>query len=219
MKFLRSFISAFLGGVSVSFGCAAYHMYFNTSPALASLMFAVSFLVIAIFKFNLFTDKIGHLFDKGKAEKNLETLGITLIGNLLGAFTCGTLFMSQFYDFVTDAAETKITKLDFLSVFFSSVLCGILIYIALHGFRKAGSGFTGSLILVGAIMLIGLCGFEYAVSNAFITGAGISNMSNYSKYGVQIAILWFGSALGNAIGAAAFAYLRKVSDTEESSKK
>ena len=216
MKFLRSFVSAFLGGIAISLGCAAYCLFYGTSPILASFMFAIGFLAVVIFKFDLFTDKMGHLFDKGRTEKNIKTLFTTLFGNLGGAILGGTLLLSKVYDLANPILSDKVLRTDTLALIASSFVCGILIYIGLHGFRKAGSGFTGCLVLVGATMLIGLCGFDYALFNAFLTGAGIRIIGNYSSYAVQLLVLWIGSAIGNAAGAVAFAYLCKFSNKEDS---
>ncbi len=216
MKFLRNFVSAFLGGISVSLGCAAYYLLKDTSPVIASLMFSVGFLVVAVFNFGLFTDRAGHLFGNGKTERNFKTLLISLLGNVSGSLLCGVFFINKLYSTITVIFQEKITSLNVVELFIGSLLCGVLIYTGLHGFRKAGSGFTGSIMLIGSTTLIGLCGFEYSLFNVFLTGAGIEKFSSYSNNALSILALWLISAIGNALGAILFAYLCRFKDSEES---
>ena len=140
MKFLRNFVSAILGGISIGFGSAAYFALKDESLIAAALIFSLGFLAVVVFEFGLFTDKSGYIFTKGQIEHNLSKLFTTLLGNLIGAWLCGAAFCTALYD-VALATIKNMTSCSYFGVFIGAVVCGMLIFIAMHGYRKASSDF------------------------------------------------------------------------------
>ena len=112
-------------------------------------------------------------------------------------------------------------KLDisFANLCIGSILCGMLIYIAMHGFRKSGSGFTGCAILVAAASVISVCDFEYALANTFYIGAAFDNFNNYSKNIGEVFMLTVFVSIGNIIGALFFSALNKLKTSDMEFKK
>lgn len=211
MKILRNFVSALLGGIAIGIGSAAYLVLKDEFPFAAALVFSAGFLAVAVFELGLFTDKSGSVLKKGRIEHNLSKLLITLLGNWAGSMLCGLAFNSKVYDIATGAIQAKVYG-SYLELFVDSVFCGMLIFIAMHGYRKAGNGFTGCTILMGAVSAMALLGTDYAPFNAFITTAGINTFSTYSKFAAQIMAVFVLSAIGNILGAVIFSSLYKFKD-------
>ncbi|MBQ6893170.1 MAG: hypothetical protein IJN48_03100, partial [Clostridia bacterium] len=104
----------------------------------------------------------------------------------------------------------------YLDIFISSLLCGVLIFIAIHGFRKVG-GFAGCAILITASTMIMMCDFEYSLFNVFTVSAGIQNVSSYAALSLPIVAVIFLSAIGNALGAIIFASLYRFKENTDDS--
>ena len=208
MVFIQNFVSAILGGIAVALGSVAYLALFEQSVFAASFLFALGFLMVAIFDLALFTDRVGFLFQKGHIEENVKKLFITLFGNAIGAWIIGFAFMSKY----TAAAKVIFRpKLDYspVSVLVGALVCGALIYVAIHGYRRAGGGMASCLILTVSASIIPLCNLEYAVSNLFYMGAALHKFSLYTSNAFDILFLILLSAAGNALGAMIFSMLYK----------
>ena len=213
MKNIRGFISAILGGFAVSIGCTAYLLLKNESPLIAALMFGTGFLAAVVFGLKLYTDKSGYLFTHGKLERNIVKIIATMLGNIIGAFICGFAVSSRVYQNAYSALKTCITG-SFVDLLIGSFICGILIYIGIHGYRKAG-GFTGCLLLFTSTTMIMLCDFDYALFNIFTVSASFKNLDYITSNIFNIVIAVFIAAIGNAIGAILFATLCKIKDEKD----
>ena len=212
MKNIRSFISAILGGIAVSIGCTANLLLKDDSPLIAAFMFGIGFLAVVVFDLKLFTDKSGYLFTYGRLDKNIIKLIATMFGNIIGAFICGLAVSSRVYENAAIVTETKIAG-SFVDLLVGSLICGMLIYIGVHGYRKAG-GFTGCLLLFTATTMIMLCDFDYAIYNIFSISA-YKNFSYIVEHSFDVVIFVLLSAVGNAFGAIIFATLCKIKDEND----
>lgn len=211
MKFLRNFVSAILGGISIGLGSAAYLALKDNSLIAASLIFSVGFLAVVVFEFGLFTDKSGYLFTKNQIEHNLSRLFTTLLGNLIGAWLCGAAFCSKLYSLASSDIRNMVSC-SYLELFVGSIVCGILIFITMHGYRKAGSGLTACVLLVAAGAAVMLCGGNYVLFNMFLMGIGVKSSTLYSREMLQAMATLVIGAIGNAVGAVVFASLCRFKD-------
>ena len=112
---------------------------------------------------NLFTGKCGFLFqDKIK----LVDLVLILIINLLSGYCIG-LFFSMMDMEVMKAAIDKVTTWDISIAFFlKSLLCGVIMYLAVMMYKKG----TSLGILYGIPLFI-FCGFQHCIANIITLGA------------------------------------------------
>lgn len=214
MKFWKNLVSAILGGISISLGTAAYLAVKQESILAACLLFSMGFLAVAIFEFGLFTDKAGFLFEKGNTENNIKRLLVALTGNIIGSLVAGIALISKVNIPAKEVFTENYYGLDF-GFFLSSILAGALIYIAMHGYRKADGKFASCAILILATAIIPACGLEYVISNTFSIGAALTNANQYTSYFFQIACIEILSAFGNAIGAVAFASLYRLKNASD----
>lgn len=218
MSHLSTFISAILAGIAVALGSAASFILGTDHPVAASFFFGFGMLAVAVFDLHLFTDKISHILDKKNTTKYFLRVFITLLGNVLGAIAIGWTMKGEL-DAPTTAYLAEKFGAPFLEILLNSILCGILIYIAMHGYRKAASGVIGCSVLLGATSIISICDLDYSVFNAFCVGAAFDNYSSYMRKGMEAIIVILFVAVGNCVGALLFALLHKIKDEEIEVKK
>jgi len=154
------------------------------------IIFSLGLLGVCYMGQNLFTGKCGFLFqDKIK----LKDLLIILIVNLLSGYLMGLLYSTIDID-VFNNAINKITTWDVsLAFFIKSILCGIIMYIAVYMYRKGTT-----LGIIFGIPLFIFCGFQHCIAN--IITLGIARTFDMSI---------FISILGNFIGSIAMWYISK----------
>ncbi|MBQ8837214.1 MAG: formate/nitrite transporter family protein [Clostridia bacterium] len=210
MKFLRTLVSALLGGIAVGLSCTAYLLLKGDSPFGAAMVFAMGFLAVGVLDFSLFTDKSGNLFTTGNIEKNISKLLTTLLGNITGVVVCALSVRSQLYSVSNDLAQATISG-SYFELFLNSVLCGMLVYIALHSFRVAG-GFTGSTTLILASISLTLLSSGYSLFNVFILANGVTSFTTFTGNLYKIIVVVFLTAIGNVTGAVIFSLLSKFKD-------
>lgn len=212
MNLLQSFISAILGGIVIALGSAASLILKPDSTLASAVIFSMGFLAVAVFELSIFTDNLGAIFSKNVAKQTKKSLTI-LFGNILGALPVGIALIPKLNKSADVLVKSKY-DISFVELAVGSVLCGMLVYIAMHGFRKSGSGFTGCAILVAASSAISVCGFDYALANIFYIGAAFDKFKSYQNNIGEVLILVLFVSLGNAIGAMIFSLLNELKSEE-----
>lgn len=164
------------------------------------VIFSLGLLGVCYMGLNLFTGKCGFLFqDKIKITDLLTILVVNLIaGYLIGLMysTCDTT--------VVDNSIAKVATWEIsISFFIKSLLCGIIMYIAVYMYRKG----TPLGILFGIPLFI-FCGFQHCIAN--IVTLGVANTFDMSI---------FVCILGNFIGSIIMWYLAKDVVIESKNKK
>ena len=139
---------------------------------------------------NLFTGKCGFLFaDKTK----FWDLMIILVVNLVAGYLMGVLF--SFLDTeVVQNAISKVVNWSFSwSFFIKSILCGVIMYIAVYMYRKG----TPLGIIFGVPLFI-FCGFQHCIANVITMGVAKS-----FSWSILIAVL------GNFVGSLAMWWISR----------
>ena len=127
------------------------------------VIFALGLLGVCYMGLNLFTGKCGFLFqDKFKI---LDLLLILLV-NLISGYLIGLVFSLTDSDIMINAISKVDTWDISLSFFLKSVLCGIIMYIAVYMYRK-----DTSLGIIYGIPLFIFCGFQHCIANIITMGA------------------------------------------------
>ena len=159
------------------------------------VIFALGLLGVCYMGLNLFTGKCGFLFqDKIK----IKDLIIILLVNLLAGYLIGLLFSITDID-VYHNAIAKVATWDIsLSFFIKSILCGVIMYIAVYMYRKGTS-----LGIIFGIPLFIFCGFQHCIAN--IITLGVARTFHLS---ILICII------GNFIGSLIMWYLSKDIEVE-----
>ncbi len=164
------------------------------------IIFALGLLGVCYMGLNLFTGKCGFLFqDKIK----ITDLLLILIFNLLAGYLFGLAFSVADCDVMNNA----IAKVDTWNIswafFIKSILCGVIMYIAVYMYKKG----TPLGIIYGIPLFI-FCGFQHCIAN--IITLGVARTFSPSIF------IWI---LGNFIGSLFIWYISKEINIEEPKKK
>ena len=149
---------------------------------------------------NLFTGKCGFLIQDNIKPSDLI---IILVTNLVAGYLIGLLFS------ITDPevyknAIIKVKSWDFsLAFFIKSILCGIIMYIAVLLYKK-----NTSLGILYGIPLFIFCGFQHCIANVITMGT-----ARLFDWSIVICII------GNFVGSLLMWYLSKDLDIKGKSKK
>ena len=127
----------------------------------------------------------------------LKTLIFTLLGNLLGTIITALLILNTIiFNISIRAREMVIIKIsdNYLSIFILSVLCGILMYIAVNNFKKEEDSIIKYLSIFICVVVFILCGFEHCIANMYY-------ISLAKAWAFKSAISMLFMIFGNSFGA------------------
>ncbi len=210
-KSISTFADGTLAGFFLCIGCVL-NMVAETKIA-GAFMFSIGLFAIITFQFSLYTGKAGYMAVK-PLSYILEVV-LTLVGNLAGTALGGWLIgMTRFgADLAQKTSALMLTKMTDspISIFILSVLCGVLMFTAVHGnaVNKEKGNFVGGLfIVVMSVMAFILCGFNHSIADMgyfFISGCA----------NAHLAPLYFLLAiLGNALGCMLIFIIKKFSENK-----
>ncbi len=167
-----------------------------------AMLFAVGLFTIIIFKLHLFTGKVGYLPLPGDdVSYKAISIAVTIIGNFIGTFIMGSTFASRLIT-TTDIISIVDAKLmlPMPDAFLLAIPCGILMFVAVEGYKRADSDTAKAVIVAFCVTVFILSGFEHSIADMFyIAAAKAINLK--SLFFIFIIIL------GNAVGGAGFAAL------------
>lgn len=195
MKKTVSFLYSVLGGVSIGIGGVVFLSCENRVTG--ALLFCLGLFTICTFGFNLFTGKVGYIF-----EQPLSYTGFVLsvwLGNLVGTGLVGYAVRFTRIAGIAEKAEALCqAKLDdnLLSIFILSVLCNILMFIAVDGFKNNPHEIGKYLGIFLGVSVFILCGFEHCVANMFYFS--VANVWS-AKTVLYLLVMSVGNACGGVI--------------------
>lgn len=163
---LKEFLLAILAGISISIGCVAFLSSGN--KIIGSLFFVIGLFMILNFNFNLFTGKVCYALDnKPKYICNLIIIWLgNFVGTLLTALIIKVTRLSSLIESCQTLTQTKLND-SLLSVFFLGILCNLLIYLAVYGYKYFDNIIAKTLALFFGVSVFVLCGFEHCVADMF----------------------------------------------------
>ena len=148
-------------------GCLVFLM--SETKTIGALFFSTGLFLVLTRGYNLFTGKIGYLFDNKKS--NIVDIIVMWLGNFFGTQIL-SLFVkhSYLYDKILSSATNIInikTSQGYLSAFLLAILCGIIIYLSVENFKQNQHEFGKYLGILLLIPLFIICGFEHCVADMF----------------------------------------------------
>ncbi len=203
MKWFRTFIGGILAGISIAIGGTVFLSLEN--KVLGALFFTVGLFAVCTFGFNLYTGKVCYIFDQDR----IYALGLPLIwlGNLAGALlTALAERATRVGPALAEKAQAICTvKLNdgLLSIFFLSVFCNMLIWLAVEGFKNNPHPAGKYLSLFFGVAVFILCGFEHCVANMYYFS--VAGMWSWKTLAWVLVM-----TLGNSAGGVIFPLLRKL---------
>ena len=203
MKRTMVFLSGILAGFCVGLGGLVFLSV--ESRIVGSALFTVGLFVICTFGFHLFTGKVCYVF-QNDPDYALD-LPVIWLGNLAGTgIAAGMGLLGRSAPALREKALTMcVVKMDdsLLSLFVLGILCNILIYIAVDGYRRNPHELGKYLSLFFGVMVFILSGTEHCVADMFYFWiAGV--------WGGRAVLCILAITLGNAAGGIVFATLHRV---------
>lgn len=206
-----------LAGAAIAFGGILFLLAKTIIPSdspinptlVGALLFPVGLLLVCYFKLNLYTGKIGIAFRNKKIDKKnlnvFEWLFFILLGNAIGAFLVGFIVYaftlidetSSFALTVKAVGASRDMAFEAEAIFnmsYKSVLCGMLVYIAIYFFNRLPTNFGKVIGVITPIAFFVYAGFQHCIANMFYIAAG-------NVWGVNSLVGLLICILGNSIGA------------------
>ena len=209
-KILITFLKGILAGLSIGLGgflfiILSHFVSGELGKVLGSIFFAVGLFLVCTFGFNLYTGKIGLIYEGKKDKEYLISLPIMLVGNAVGAFGLGYICYFIFKDTevmnTVNAACLSRTSLetfnDYLSCIVRSFLCGVCVYLAVKSFNSDRLKPVGTLLLVFFVFVFVYAGFQHCIANMFYFGFG-NHINLYTFINLILVIIFnsFGPIIG-----------------------
>lgn len=194
-KYLDYLIKSIFAGIMIGIAGTVYLRVDNN--LFGSFLFSIGLLVICMYGMNLFTGKVGYLLIN-KFNYIYELL-ITIVGNFIGTFLVARLVLLTRFKNVNDKAIDLVNlKLNdnLLSIFILSILCGILMYIAVNNYKKINNEIGKYSCIFMCVMVFILSGFEHSIANMYYIS--VANMINLKSL-LYILIMLLGNSVGSIL--------------------
>ncbi len=201
MKIVSDFVKAVMAGFCIGVGGTVYLSLIPDNKPLGSFLFAIGLFLIFCYGFNLFTGKVGFVFDEGL--RFVPTLGIIWLGNFVGTAAVGLSLSLLTRDAVSKKLAAGAEALckakledNLLSVFVLAIFCGFLMFVAADNYKNGKDSLQKHLATFLPVAVFILAGFEHCVANMFyFAAAGVFT----GKMLLYLAVMTAGNACGSFI--------------------
>ena len=153
-----------LAGILIGIGGITYLR--TGDPLVSPFLFSVGLIAVVLTGSPLYTGRIGDFpLEKTGLARHIADYALMLLFNLLGAVLTG-LAASELFGFAGMSMEAKLAQspLKALALGFG---CGMMMYLAVSGYKK-----TGKLILLSLpVATFIFCGFDHCIADAFYFAA------------------------------------------------
>ncbi|MDO4460526.1 MAG: formate/nitrite transporter family protein, partial [Clostridia bacterium] len=161
-NYLHTFVTAVLAGLCIGIGGIVFLSVEN--KVVGSVLFAVGLYAICAHGLSLFTGKVGYLVNE--KPKYLLNLAVIWLGNLAGTWLSAVCARATRISGITERATAMAdvkTADSLVSLFILGIFCGMLMYIAVEGYKRV----KNPLMLVFPVSVFILCGFEHCIADMF----------------------------------------------------
>lgn len=198
-KYIAILIKGILAGLAIGIGGWIFikAKEATSSQVLASFLFSIGLILICNFGYFLYTGKIccfPEEFKHKNAKKYIIYLLLGFIGNYIGATLLGIVIRSVLNvpDFVDIMVTTKLMY-KWWQLIVLGILCDILIYFAVDGFKNIENKIGKYVVLMMCVAGFIIAGFEHCVADMFYFA--VSGTFTIESIGAILLI-----AIGNTIG-------------------
>lgn len=196
----RIFLKAAAAGITIGIGGAVYLTLEN--KVIGAVLFGVGLYTIVLNGLFLYTGKVGYFISAKDKKAYILQLIFIWLGNLAGtALAAAAISATRIRNLRRTAEVICKTKLADTphSILILAVFCGILMYVAVDGFREKGN----PLILFFCVTVFILCGFEHCIANMFY-------FSLAGAWSLRAVIYLLLMTLGNSVGGILLPLVKKV---------
>ncbi len=194
-KYIDCLIKSIFAGIMIGIAGTVYLRVDNN--IVGAFLFSIGLLVICMYGMNLFTGKVGYVLIN-KFNYIYELL-ITIVGNFIGTFLVARLvLLTRFKSVSTKAVDLVNLKLsdNLLSIFILSILCGILMYIAVNNYKKINNEIGKYSCIFMCVMVFILSGFEHSIANMYYIS--VANLFSLKSF-LYILIMILGNSVGSIL--------------------
>ena len=161
-----------------------------------ALLFSLGLFTICEYGFNLYTGKVGYIAEHFRDVKYIKLVLLILVVNLLTTFLAGVLVGICLPDIAESARASYEAKLaaDPKKWALSSVLCGLLMYLAVDLWKRGQK--IGVFLCVPVFII---CGFDHSIANSFYNGAAVGEQTFTLRNLAFVVVVVLGNALGGML--------------------
>lgn len=170
----KLFFRAVLAGICIGIGGTVFLACDN--KYIGALLFSIGLFAILTRGFALYTGMVGYLPDHLNVDYVIQLL-VVIAGNLVGTACIGLpLQLTRQKELCQKAADLCAVKLgdSYLSLLLLAIGCGILMYLAVDGFKRSDDPLTKVLGVFLAVPVFILCGMEHSIADMYYVSAGVS---------------------------------------------
>ncbi len=169
---IQTLLGGIMAGISISIGGTVFLLC--ESRIIGALFFTVGLFSVCVFGFSLFTGKVCYVPDQDR--KYAAMLPLIWLGNLIGSLLTGFLELQtrlglQLAEAAGKVCQAKLSQ-GYLSAFLLAVLCDLMIYIAVEGYRRIPHETGKYLAIFFGVAVFVICGFEHCVANMYYFTVG-----------------------------------------------
>lgn len=198
--YLKCLVRAILAGMMIGIGGCVY--LGCEVKWVGAILFAVGLFTIFSFRLDLYTGKVGYIFDNDRSY--VPYLLVVILGNFIGCLILGLMMP---LDAAVNLANAKLDNYEFLPVLFKGVLCGMLMFIAADCYKNTKS-FIATFVCVPVFIL---AGFEHSIADMFY-------FCSARAFSVESLVFIITVLIGNAIGGFLIPVCRKWMYEDEAPK-
>ncbi len=197
MKKLADFLYAIMAGAFIAMGGVVFLSLNN--KIVGAFMFSLGLFAVCTLKYNLFTGKVGYLFNND-VKTYLPWCLMVWVGNLVGSIIVAELVRLTR---VAPGIIEKSTKLvqvkaddNLISLFVLGIFCNIMVVHAVDQYLNNPHEIGKYLGIVMSIMVFILCGFEHCIADMFYIQ--MARMWN-SQTIIALIVITLGNILGGIL--------------------
>ena len=136
-KYVEVLLKAVLAGLLIGLAGTVYLALKSSNAIVGSLLFSFGLLTIVSLDYKLYTGRVAYIIDN-KPSYIIDVLFI-ILGNLIGTSIIAFIVLSSNYTSIINegihATEIKLAN-DYIQMFLRSILCGIMMYLGVEGFKR-----------------------------------------------------------------------------------
>ncbi|VEU82340.1 formate/nitrite transporter family protein [Acholeplasma hippikon] len=207
-KYSEILLRAILAGLMIGLAGTVYLALKNTNAIVGAFLFSFGLLTICALDYKLYTGRVAYIIDN-KPDYLIDIL-LIILGNLMGTVVVALIVkLSGYTSIINTAKHVADVKLDktYIQMFAQAILCGIMMYLGVEGFKRFKNEFAKVLAVIFAVAIFILAGFEHSVANMYYFAA-----AGYVSFDVVIALIVM--ILGNGVGAIIFNFIEKIAHTK-----
>lgn len=191
---MDNLIKSIYAGFMIGIGGTIYLSLDN--KIIGAFLFSFGLLTIITQNFNLYTGKVGY-------ENSFKELGIMIFGNAIGSYIIAFLVQIAKPELIEIASDIWDKKLNLYvpQVTSLSLLCGIMMYLAVDNYKKNHH----IIYIILPVVIFILSGFEHSVANMFY-------LFLCGKINEQMIVFMIICIFGNAVGAKCFHIIKEINN-------